>query len=91
MPLFDNFTKKVGDVAKTAAKKSGDLVETTKINMSINSEEQKIKDIYIEIGKAVYLKYKNNEMLSPDLEESCDKIKATEDNIASLREKIAQL
>jgi hypothetical protein len=37
MPFFDNLSKKVSDAAKSAAKKSGDLVEVTKLNRAISS------------------------------------------------------
>ncbi len=91
MPFFDNFSKKVSEAAKTAAKKSGDLVETTKINMAINSEEDKIKAAYTEIGRTIYRKYSAGENVDGDVISSCQEIKGFEDNIASLREKISQI
>lgn len=91
MPFFDSFAKKVEGAAKTAAKKSGDLVETTKINMSINSELDKIKAIHSELGKIVYSKFQSGEDLGLELTEKCRQIKDIEDNIETLRDKTAQL
>lgn len=91
MPFFDNLTKKVGDAAKTAAKKSGDLVETTKLNMAVNSEEDKIKAICTDIGKSVYLKFQSGADIDPELLDKCQQIRSIEENIASLKQKISQL
>ncbi|MFL0195167.1 hypothetical protein ACJDU8_06250 [Clostridium sp. WILCCON 0269] len=54
MSFLDNLSKTVGSAASTAAKKSGELVEITKINMSINKEEESINRVYAEIGKKFY-------------------------------------
>ena len=43
MSVLDNFTRKVSDTAKAAAKKSGNVVELTRLNMNIGAEEEKIK------------------------------------------------
>lgn len=91
MAFFDNLTKKVGEAAKTAAKKSGDLVETTKINMAINSEQEKIKAIYTEMGSRLFDKYKGGEEIYPEFLDSCQQIKGIEDNIEALKEKINQI
>jgi len=37
MAFFENLGKKVGEAAQAAAKKSGELVEVTKLNVNINS------------------------------------------------------
>ena len=43
MSVLENFTKKVTETAKAAAKKSGDIVEVTKLSVAINTEEDKIE------------------------------------------------
>ena len=45
MAFFGDLGKKVSEAAQTAVKKSGELVEITKLNMSIGSEEEKINEI----------------------------------------------
>lgn len=91
MPFFDDLTKKMSEVAKSAAKKSEDLVETTKLKMAINSEEDKIKAAYTEIGKIIYKKYSSGENVDEDVLSSCQQIKSMEDTIVTLSEKITQI
>lgn len=91
MSLFENITKKVSNTAKAAAKKSSDLVEVTKLNMSISTEEGKIQSTYGEIGKTVYEAYTKGEDIPEAFKELCDKIKSYEDNIKDLKEKILLL
>lgn len=54
MSFLENLGKTISGAAQTAAKKSGEMVEITKINMSIGSEEDKIEKVYLQIGKKVY-------------------------------------
>ena len=91
MALFENFTRKVTETAKAAAKKSSDLVEVTKINMSISSEEEKIQKEYAAIGKKIYESYKNNEEIAEGLKENCGRIKSYEENIEAMSQKILEL
>jgi DNA-directed RNA polymerase subunit RPC12/RpoP len=91
MALFDNLGKKVGNFAQTAAKKSSELVETTKINYNINSEEDKIKDLFCEIGKSLYAKFSENQIQGGDYAEQFAAIAQHEANIKNLREKIYEI
>lgn len=91
MAILENITRKVTDTAKAAAKKSGDIVELTKLNMSIGTEENKIEKAYIGIGKIVYDGFKKGEDVSQDLKEHCEKIKSCEENIDEIRQKIFEL
>ena len=91
MTMFDNLGKKMGNLAQTAAKKSGELVEITKINFNISSEEDKIKDLFCEIGKSFYEMYIENPDASGRFSEQCAKIKQYKDNIKVLKEKINEI
>jgi len=91
MSLFENITKKVTDTARAAAKKSGELVEATKLNMSIGAEEDKIEKVYAEIGKVVYEAFSNGEAVSEMFKEQCETIKSYEDNIKEMKQKILDL
>ena len=46
MNILDNISKRVSEVAQVAAKKSSEVVEITKLNMSINTEEDKVQKLY---------------------------------------------
>jgi hypothetical protein len=94
MPFKDSLSKiakSIGDGAKSAAHKSGDMMEITKLNMSISSEENKIKGIYSKIGEVLYKKFADGQLVDDDLMELCTGIKAIEDNICSMRQKIEEL
>lgn len=94
MPIMDSLSKlakSVGDGAKTAVKKSEDMVEVAKLNKSITSEEDRIKIAYIEMGKIIYSKYEKNEIVDEELIEFCHKIDEFNKNISSLKEQIAEI
>lgn len=94
MPIMDSLSKiakSVGDGAKTAVKKSEDMVEVAKLNKSITNEEDRIKLTYNEIGKIIYSKYEKNEILEDELIDFCRKIDEFQKNIFALKEKIAEI
>jgi ribosomal protein L40E len=90
MALFENFTKKVTETAKAVSKKSGDLVEVTKLNMSINTEQDKIEKVYAEMGKSVYELFSKGGDVEEPFRESCEKIKAYEKSIEEMKQKILE-
>lgn len=45
------FFEKVGEMAKSAADKTTDAIEVTKLNTKVSKEEQKIKNLKAEIGQ----------------------------------------
>lgn len=91
MAFLENLGRKVGEAAQMAAKKSGELVEITKLNVSINSEEDKIQKLYAQVGKAVYDKYCQSGAAEDYIKEVCESIKVHEQNIRALREKIVEV
>lgn len=91
MAFFENLGKGIAGAAQAAAKKSSEIVGVTKLNMSINSEEDKIKVLTTEIGKLVIEKFKGGEALAPELTEKCTAIGEIEETIKGLREKIREV
>lgn len=57
MDFFKDISKKIGETAKEAAKKSSDFVETTKLSMQIDKNNKEIDNHFYEIGKALYENY----------------------------------
>ncbi|MDD5603111.1 MAG: zinc ribbon domain-containing protein [Eubacteriales bacterium] len=88
MAFFDNLSKKVADTARTAAKKSGDLIEIAKINSNINSEEDKIEKVYLEMGKVIYSAYQKGDESAAKFAAQCEQIKNLEASVAELRRRI---
>lgn len=91
MAFLENLGKKVGEAAQAAAKKSGELVETTKLNVNINSEEDKVQKLCTQIGRKVYEKYSAAGIADEDVKDMCEAIKVHEQNIKSLRDKIMEV
>jgi predicted nucleic acid-binding Zn ribbon protein len=91
MAFLENLGKRVGEAAQAAAKKSGELVEITKLNVNINSEEDKIQKLYAQIGKSVYENFCQSGAAEDYIKEACEAITVHEQNVNSLREKIAEV
>ncbi|MDR1066656.1 MAG: zinc ribbon domain-containing protein [Clostridiales bacterium] len=75
-----NFSK----LAKDVTKSSSDFLKTTKMNMQISSEEGKLNDVYIEIGKKVSDIYCCGGSIGGGFDELYKKIKEIEDRIQEL-------
>lgn len=91
MAFLDNMGKKLGEAAQAAAKKSGELVEVTKLNVNINTEEDKIQKLYAQIGKKIYEKYAASGSIDEEAIEDCETIKVHEQNAKNLRSKILEI
>lgn len=81
-----------GEAAQAAAKKSKKLAEIAKANISIYTEEDKIKKAEAELGKLYYRDYAVGE--EPDVAEYlpwCQKIDESKQTIADLRDYIEEL
>ncbi len=85
-----SFLENIGKAAQAAAKKSSELVEITKLNMNINSEEDKIQKQYTQIGKLIYDKFKAGGNIDEEFLASCETIRTHEQNINNLKEKILE-
>ena len=86
---FENFRDIASEAAQTAAKKTKKLAEIAKANLSIYSEEDKIKKAYAELGKLYYRDY----VVGEELDEAeylpwCQKIDESKQTIADLRDYI---
>ncbi len=88
MKFFENLKKAVMDTAEVAAKKTGDLVETSKTKYSIYDMKNEIEKVYTEIGKAVYEGYKGDINVSDVLEQKCADIDALVLKMDSLKQKL---
>lgn len=91
MSVLDNLSKRVTDTAKAAAKKSGEIVEVTKLNMSISAEEDKIEKSYSTIGKVVYEAFAAGKEIPVEFHEVCIKLMESLKNIEDMKEKVLEL
>lgn len=73
------------------AKKSEELVEISKLTVSISSQEAKIQDMYAEIGKQLCEKHEHGIYVDPDLVESCNEVIKLKTNVKNIKDTILQL
>ncbi len=95
MALMDNLEtirEKAAEAAQAAAKKTKKLAEIAKANISIYSEEDKVKKAQMELGKLYYRDY----VVGEELDEAeylpwCQQIDEAKQTIADLRDYIENL
>lgn len=51
MDFLDDLSKKITSAGQTAAKKTKEIAELTKLNAKVSEEERKLRDTYVAIGK----------------------------------------
>lgn len=90
MSFLDNLSKTAGSAASAAVKKSGELVEITKINMSINKEKDSISKVYAKIGKKFY-EVNADSMENDEYAELFEQIKRHHQTINELKKKLNQI
>lgn len=89
MAFLENLGKTISGAAQQAAKKSGEMVEITKINMSIGSEEDKIEKLKLAIGKKVFESYTAGTKISiDDFQDLCKEVADRNETIKELKIKI---
>ncbi len=91
-PKANEVSKKAGEVAQAAAKKSKQLAATARVNLSIAAENDKIKKAQIELGKLYYKDFVAG--VSPEAAEYlpwCDKITASLKTIDALNESLVAM
>lgn len=77
--------------AKEVAKRTSNAITSTKLSYAINDANNKIKDIYAEIGKTIYEKYLDGEAVDSEFTDAFEKINAFMDDIENLESKKAEL
>lgn len=85
---LSKIARTVGDGANTIAQKSNEFIETSKLNLNIASEKSNIEELYKEIGRVVYSKYENTEIIDKDLEDSCEQLKKSYNIVMELEDKV---
>lgn len=91
MSILDKFSQKISDTAKATAKKSGDIVELTKANLALSSEEEKLNKKYLLIGELVYNIYAKGQKVPEEAEQACASADESKKTIDELKSKILQL
>lgn len=88
MSIINNVGKKITGAGKVAIKASGNMVQITKLNMAIKSEESKIQGFMANIGSIIFDKYKEGQEIDLDVKTSCEEIEKSIKVIEELKLKI---
>jgi RNA polymerase subunit RPABC4/transcription elongation factor Spt4 len=88
---LNNLKQRVSDTAKYAAKKSNKVVEITKLNIAISSEEDKIKKVFYDLGKLAYQSFLEEKNAEETFLKKYEQIQVYEKNIEDMKSKINQL
>ncbi len=88
MEFINDLKKNLSGTAKDVKKKSSDIVEITRLTISIAADEEKIKKLIYELGSDVYASFGENCNCATAFETKCNEIKKLEDAIKKNREKI---
>lgn len=91
MELLNDIGRKITSAAKSVTKKSEDIVEIAKLNLSIGNEEDKIKKLLYEIGSELYRSYINGQSFGELYDGKCSEVKQHEENIKALRDRVLLL
>lgn len=83
--------KGAAKVTKQVVRKTNDAVSQTKLSFAINETENKISEIYAEMGRSVYRDYLKNGETGDAMLESCRQIDKLLAEVDDLKEKVAEL
>lgn len=85
------FLDKVSSYAKNAVDKTGDAIETAKLNSRINEQKGKISKIKAELGEYYWSKFESGAVLDDGANEICARIKECFDEIANIEKQIQDI
>lgn len=88
MAALDNFLNRAKSVAQNTGKKASELLEATKLNLSISELQIEIDNVMKEIGKTVYHDYENQMVTNEEIAQKCAKIEEKYAQIKDLKDKV---
>lgn len=99
MKNFDSFISKVSDFAKSAEKKTQDVIEISQLKWKIVKLKSRIERKYEKLGSLTYFNYKNGdnegasvfdsrvEQICGEIDELFSTLRETEQEYAEIKEK----
>ena len=71
MGILDNFLNRAKSVAQTTGKKASELLEATKLNLSISELQTEIDNVMKEMGRIIYQHYEDQMDTDEELASKC--------------------
>ncbi|MDR1209727.1 MAG: zinc ribbon domain-containing protein [Clostridiales bacterium] len=87
---MDDIKSTITDLAGNVAKTSSRFLKSTKLSMALSSEEQKLKNLYIEIGKKVHEIYTYGGSLGGVFDECYARLRELDTRIKDIKREIAE-
>jgi ribosomal protein L40E len=91
MSFMNDWRSKIAKATKTISQTSGDLYKTTKLNLTMGTEEENLKKLYLEVGKKVHEIYAYGGSLGKFFDEKYKEIKEVETKIDELKKQLEEL
>ncbi len=91
MGFFDDLGKQAAKLANTAASKSAEMIEISKMKLAVKNEENKIDELYLEIGAAIYNRCSIDGDVPDDVKDFCIEVYNRKQTIEELNAKIQHL
>lgn len=89
--FFEELGKKLGETADTVSAKAGEVLEVQKIRTQIRTMERSNERDYQDMGKIIYEKFKNGDVVDTALTAICDVIAQREEEIAEMEKQAAEV
>ena len=89
MALFDDIGRKLTQAGQKMVQKTGEMSDTSRLNVTINEEEKKIQNNYLQIGKLYASVHRNDP--EPQFASLVQSIKQSEQMIQSCRSQIQKI
>lgn len=89
--FFEDLGKKITETAGAVTKKTEEMMETQKIKSQIRLEERNKENALQELGKQVYDRYRNGEIVDADFVGLCEAIEQYEEAVQSCLKELAEL
>lgn len=89
--FFEDLGKKLSDAATEIGKRTEDTLEIQKLKSDIRSLKRANERDYIDIGKIVYEKYQNGEVVDGDISVLCEAVDKRDVQMGDLKAEIAKI
>lgn len=91
MDFFNKLGKTISSKTQDVVRSTKDFVEITRLNSLISDENQKIENLYSQIGKLYYGSFLSGSKDYRELDNLCHEIDASNERIAQLNDQILQI
>ena len=90
MNFLTNLKKAAEDTGKIVAKKTTEIIKVSKTKYDIYDAKNDIEKVYADMGREIYLGYKEDKNVAEFIEEKCQEIDALIEKMESLKDEIAK-